>query len=397
MNIRHLFSTAGNRRRGVVAVQVAVVLVVLLGFAAMTIDVGRLYRARADLQRAADAAALAGASSYTSDTMMQVRMDIGDGAALESVIQAAVDRVALFSSVNASMGSPTLVEASDIATGWINMNSASDVIHTNPEPNAYNAIQVTVRRSSGSINGPVDLFFMSIFGKTEADRAASAVAVFDDRFSGITINQDGAGILPFTVHEDAFFNDLENGLDNYGWDGDAETVTGFADDIREIKLFPYTDDGSYDGAGNFGVLNIGTGNQGLEALRTQIDNGITPEDMEAEVGTSDLTFYDENGNPVSYEVTGSPGLDGGLADSIDVHVGQIVGFFLHNNVVEPGSNATYTITEMRFGRVMDILLTGPPSLRGMYIQPASYDGAGVQIDENAPSSGGLMGRLVLAR
>jgi len=145
------------------------------------------------------------------------------------------------------------------------------------------------------------------------------------------------------------------------------------------------------------VLNIGTGNQGLAALRNQIINGVTAEDLRMEVGTSELTFYDGNGNPETYDITGSPGLDGGLADAIESEEGQIVGFFLHDNVILSGSNAVYTIVQVRFGRVMDIRLTGPPHRRGMYIQPVSYSGSGVKLDANAPSSGGLMGLVVLGR
>ncbi len=51
-----------NRRRALVAVQVAVMAPVLLGFAALTIDVGAMYNAKAELQRTADSAALAAAS-----------------------------------------------------------------------------------------------------------------------------------------------------------------------------------------------------------------------------------------------------------------------------------------------------------------------------------------------
>jgi len=47
------------RRRGVVAVFTVVMMVVLVGFAGMTIDVGVMQMIRADLQRTADAAALA--------------------------------------------------------------------------------------------------------------------------------------------------------------------------------------------------------------------------------------------------------------------------------------------------------------------------------------------------
>ncbi|MHC4697259.1 MAG: pilus assembly protein TadG-related protein [Planctomycetota bacterium] len=46
-------------RRGVVLAFTLVTMTVLLGFAAMTIDVGMMYSIRAELQRTADAAALA--------------------------------------------------------------------------------------------------------------------------------------------------------------------------------------------------------------------------------------------------------------------------------------------------------------------------------------------------
>ena len=49
-------------RRGAAVVQVAVFLTTLIGFAALAIDVGLLYNERADLQKTADAAALAAAA-----------------------------------------------------------------------------------------------------------------------------------------------------------------------------------------------------------------------------------------------------------------------------------------------------------------------------------------------
>lgn len=52
-----------HRRRAVVAVQVMVLLTALMGMAALTVDIGYLWNVRADLQRTADAAALAAAAS----------------------------------------------------------------------------------------------------------------------------------------------------------------------------------------------------------------------------------------------------------------------------------------------------------------------------------------------
>ena len=193
--------------------------------------------------------------------------------------------------------------------------------------------------------------------------------------------------------------ELAEGGDQYSYDHPNGFVQNNPDGIREIRIYPYplSGNGYEEGDGNFGVLNIGTGNQGLTALRNQIINGITPEDLVMEVGTSELTFFGDHINPVTYDITGSPGLDGGLADAIESVEGQIVGFFLHNNVILSGSNAIYTIVQVRFGRLMNIRLTGPPHQRGLYIQPVSYSGSGVMLDPNAPSTGGLMGLVVLAR
>ena len=52
---------------GSVMVIVALTLVVLLGFLALGIDLGMLFTARTDAQRAADAAALAGASAFVDN------------------------------------------------------------------------------------------------------------------------------------------------------------------------------------------------------------------------------------------------------------------------------------------------------------------------------------------
>lgn len=52
-----------SRRKAVVAVQVMVLLTALMGMAALTVDIGYLWNVRADLQRTADAAALAAAAS----------------------------------------------------------------------------------------------------------------------------------------------------------------------------------------------------------------------------------------------------------------------------------------------------------------------------------------------
>jgi len=84
--------------------------------AALTVDIGQLYAARTELQRAGDAAALAGASAFATDEMMRVRMGTGGTGALAYVKELATSRSHEYSNLNATLGSPTLVLAEDIAT-----------------------------------------------------------------------------------------------------------------------------------------------------------------------------------------------------------------------------------------------------------------------------------------
>ena len=66
-----------SRRRGVVAVLVATGLVVLLGFLALTVDVGYMYVAVAEMQRTADASALAGAAGLAEESALELADDYG--------------------------------------------------------------------------------------------------------------------------------------------------------------------------------------------------------------------------------------------------------------------------------------------------------------------------------
>lgn len=383
-----------RRRRGVVVIQVVVVLAVLLGFAAFTIDVGMLYRARGELQAAADSAALAAASAYSTDSMLKVRFDSGDSGAFSEVLGSLGDRAHFFAGLNETLNASTLVETADIAAGWLDLQSTSGMLQTGVPPDEYNAVRVIVRRENGeNANGPVPFFFGSLFGKPVGETSAFAVAVFNDHFSGFDVGSEGsAGALPISVHEDVFKDGLVNGPDVYLYDSQLDSVERSADGVREINLYPY---GVVPG--NFGLLNIGTPNQGTTGLRDQIENGVSAGDMENEVGTSQLTFFDDDGTPQSYQITGDPGMKSALESALADRIGDVVAFFLHDAVASGGSNSTFEITMVRFGRLMDVSLNGPPPQRGVWIQPVSYNGAGIRIDNQAPPSDGLVGRLVLAR
>ncbi len=374
------------RRRGVVAVIVIMMLAVLMGFAALTIDVGTMYNVKSDLQHAADAAAIAGATALTGDAMMVVRQGGADGLVYSMVTQ----RVHYISLQNGSIGTQYLTtQGNDIGFGWIDLNSATSTIVTSLPNGLTNAITVTVRQTANSPNGSLKFLFAPLLGIRETDIIATATAAFDDRLIGFEPPASGPNpFAPFTIHENVY-NAV--GPDNYSFDASTGSLVAGSDGITEINLYPHAENGN----GNFGLLNIGAGNNGTPAMRRQIEEGITPDELEEEIGTSAIDFWDEYGTPITYTIDGTPGLRATLEASLQTRVGDVIAVLLHNSVSGTGSNSYFQITGIRFARVMAANLNGNP--KNVWLQPATLTGTGVRTSPAAASSGGIGGQLVLVR
>ncbi|MFQ5414436.1 MAG: VWA domain-containing protein [Phycisphaerae bacterium] len=170
-----------TRRRGAVAVLTAVTLVVLLGFAALTVDVGMLYNSRADLQQAADAAALAAAARLS---------DYSSGDPLPAARQAAVEYVERNPVMNHGI---TIDPLTDVTFGRAVYNATTGSYDFEPTNELPDAVQVRVRMTEDSPNGGVPLLFAKIFGKQTTDMAAGATAIMVPR--DITIVADLSGSI----------------------------------------------------------------------------------------------------------------------------------------------------------------------------------------------------------
>lgn len=137
-----------RKERGVVIIWTAFFMVLMLGFIAIGIDVAKVMATRSELQNAADAAALAGASAINLQTG-KVRPD----SALVRATQTAGLNKAFTSS-------PTAVAL-----------LAADVL---VNPNA-NTVKVTVRRNAAS-GGPMITHVAQVLGFTHVDLSATATA-----------------------------------------------------------------------------------------------------------------------------------------------------------------------------------------------------------------------------
>lgn len=378
-----------SRRRGAVAVFALVMLVVLLGFASLTIDVGTLYNARADLQNAADAAALAAASSLAEDQMLEVR--ITKQLSASTVASDASKRAVSISSKLVSVGNKSVgLGAEDIVMGRIDLNSSNSAIDPTADAHLFNAITVSARRTSESANGAVDLFFASIWGKSTANVTASATAAFDDRVGGYDPGAGGADLFPMTINEQVYDDELAKNTDAYEFDDQIDSVSKVKDGIPEINLYPLSDT-----PGNFGLLNVGLSNNGTGGVGDHILHGIPAEDLEEETGADHLDFYDENGDLTAVAIPGTPGLKASLESDIEQRVGDIVGVPVFSSVSGTGANTKYGIVGIRFVRIMAVSLKS--GSKYMWVQPVSYSGKGLIMDSNAKSSNGAAGQVVLVR
>jgi len=155
-------------RRGAVAALVAVSLTLLVGMAALVVDVGVMYNARAELQRTADAAAMAAAAELG---------DYSEGDPLTDARQAAAEFAALNTVTQMGVG----LDETDVIFGRAYMDEDTGK-YTFDETEAFpNAVCIRARRTSDSPTGPVNLFFARIFGIESTDIAASATAALTPR------------------------------------------------------------------------------------------------------------------------------------------------------------------------------------------------------------------------
>lgn len=389
---RNQYQNPSHRRRGVTIVQTVVCSTVLAGFAALAVDVGQLCAVRADLQNAADSAALAGASAYFSEAGLAQNYN-----AMEALVQ---DRAGSYSFFNESFAANgTFLDPSDVLLAAFDFNNRLAPLDPDGSPR-FNAVQVKVRRASDSSNGSVLFAFARVFGMNEGSVSATGVAAIDDRFAGFRILEDNyPEMLPFTI--DVHFHDLmvASQNDNFSY-ADGEVVHE-SDGIGEVSIYPWKTDstGKHNvndgGSGNFGLLNFEVKTNG--DLHRQIENGLTPDEVENAIGTSSPLYYDDAGDPITYPMSGEPGLRASLADSISERIGDVIGYFVHDSVSGSGSNTVYRNVGVRFGRVMEITLNGSMSQKRLVVQPVAYTGSSVIVSDSAPSSGGMVGRIRLVR
>jgi len=196
--------------RGSVLPMVALSLTVILGFAALAIDVGQERTLHAQLEATADSAALAAASQLPNEKKAR-------DAALEYAEK----------NMPAEQNGTVLTDADIVFGTWY--EGRREFVAGGP---FTNAVQVTVRRDQQNGN-PAPTFFLQIFGKDHADISAESLA-------GIVLFENAArGIAGLSAKDQAKLMEMQEALDKefqYRWRKASRSTDDVMDD-KDVAEF----------------------------------------------------------------------------------------------------------------------------------------------------------------
>jgi len=371
------------RRRGNILALTAVLMIVLIAFVALAVDVGYLYTVRNELQRTADAAAIAAAWELCDRDGNATNSNATN---LSTSARGMAVQYAGFNKVGAE--SP-LLATDDVNVGYMaNPSDPNDALVATPSGELPNAVFVRVQRTSVQ-NGQIPLFFARILGIESTAATADATAALLSGFEGFRTPADGSnlGILPYALDVQTWEDLLASGTDNYCYNPDTRSVTVGCDNIKECNLFPQ----GTGSPGNRGTIDIGSSNNSTADIARQILNGVTPADM-AYHG-NELSFDDAG----EIKLNGDTGISAGVKDELTSIIGDPKIIPIFSQVEGPGNNAEYTIVKWVGVRVVGVKLTGSMASKHLTIQPCNVVCKGGIYNPNATGSQHIYSPVWLVR
>lgn len=362
-------------RWGGIAVLAAVVMVAIVGFVALGVDVGYMTQTKAQMQAAADGAALAAA----------LEMPNGWGAGKTSTadaVRAAANSAAVAVGTTYRLGEQAaayLDTTRDIRYGQRTKNANGVWVETwGTAP--YNMVEVTIRRDQplqGSVatrgDQQLPLFFAPVLSASQKTAALTAKGTATLSPGNGFYIPPGSGLtcplLPIAMDETTWNNLINNGVgsDNYSYNSTTKAVSSGTDGIKEVSLYPDSD-GSLP-SGNRGTVDIGSSNNSTADLSRQILYGPNEADLayfggKVQIPSSGLLA-----------LNGDTGLSAGIKDDLAAIIGQPRAIPIFRSVSGPGNNATYQICKFVGIRILYVKLTGSPSGKQVIVQPAPvFDG-----------------------
>ena len=158
--------------KGVAVILLTLMIVVLVAFVSLAVDIGYMYIAKGQLQNAADAGALAGASKLGNLTNFTSSRNTAERFAAKNYATQMPVQIS-------SDGSNSMSPSNDITVGHWNVTTRKYVEGTGA---GTNAVKVRARRTGSSdvvgqsLGGQVNLFFSNVIGFPSMGTQADAIA-----------------------------------------------------------------------------------------------------------------------------------------------------------------------------------------------------------------------------
>jgi len=355
-----------QQRRGVTIVLSLFLIAALLAVSALMLDLSRISIARDELQRSADATALAACWQLFDDKVsLRTLGETTTNVQQTSSGLAAANRIA--------NQSPTLsATLGDLQLGAFSLDSGNFLL-TNRVAD-LNAVRVNLRRQS-AVNGEVPLFFSSFHGRDSQALQSTATAAMVSTINGFSmpgLDQHNLQILPFAL-------DLETWLDVIaGKTPDTfqcigTNVSSGSDGYHECNLYPQ----GTGSPGNRGTVDIGSSNNSTADIRRQILHGISRQDM---IDLGKPLQFDSNGELL---LNGDTGISAAVKDDFAAIIGQKRIIPIFTTVSGNGNTAWYTIVRFEGVRILEVKLTGAMNQKRVIIQPAPMIARGSIVNQDA--------------
>jgi Flp pilus assembly protein TadG len=375
-------------RQGAIAILAAILSIVLIGMVAFSVDIGYVLSAKEELQRTADASALAACWEFGER--------LSDGYSQTDAAAFARTTAAQYASLNHVTGSSMTVETNScnhpdggIVFGYIADFSDSQSPFQTGSTNGYNAVRIRLDKDS-SANGEVPYYFAKVFGLDGQDLHTEAIAGLVRNIKGFQAPADGENldILPYALDLQTWNNlDTNTGSDNYAWNEETKTVSSGSDGWVEVNLFPQ----GTGSPGNRGTVDIGSSSNSTADIADQIVNGISPADLAYHGGK--LEFNADG----KLFLNGDTGISAGVKDELASIIGKPRIIPIFSSVTGNGNNAQYTIVKWQGIRIMAVKLTGSMSQKHVTIQVGPVIANGVIPSTTAGTSEYVYSPVVLVK
>jgi Flp pilus assembly protein TadG len=359
--MKKLPSRQRAKRRGTILVLSAFLMIVMLAAVAFAVDLGYVFNCRNQMQRCADASAIAATWELIDE---QGPEGFSSAEQLEAAARSTAGVYAALNEV--SLAEPSLA-VEDVEIGYLaepsNPNCPLVPASGSTMPNA---VRVRIQRTADQ-NGEIPLFFARTLGQESVPLVTEATAALLNSFGGFKMPADGSNLqmLPFALDVDTW-NGLMNGAgsDQYCYDAESGACIPGSDGILEVNLYPQ----GTGSPGNRGTVDIGGSNNSTRDIARQIVEGVNSDDMQALENQGRTLELDDNGQ---LPLNGDTGISAGVKDELAAIIGEPRIIPIFQSVTGPGNNAEYSICMFAGVRIMHVKLTGSMSSKKVLIQPCN--------------------------